>query len=216
MYSLLQKLSRDPYLFGTTISIFRITSNKTMTNAMISRLVVGFASLGAVFGTVFLSPQATTPQTQHSATISQNSSYTTIAKAPVAKALTINKTHIFQGEINRRGLAVGYHHRANGKDTNNARMVKITGLTNRQGIYIGRVEIRNPANGQWVSKLSSSTFFPDQWSQDQVLTEIQSAFASANKAKEPWQGTSPSGLKIEGYYNKATNTITTAYPIYRR
>ena len=187
-----------------------------MTNAMISKLVVGFASLGAIFGTGFLSPQATTPQTQHSATIVQNSSYTTIAKAPVAKALTINKVHIFQGEINRRGLAVGYHHRPNGKDSNNARMVKLTGLPNRQGIYIGRVEIRNPANGQWVSKLSSSTFFPDQWSQVKVLSEIQSAFASANKSKEPWQGTSPSGLKIEGYYNKATNTITTAYPIYRR
>ncbi|MCL1494876.1 MAG: EndoU domain-containing protein [Pseudanabaena sp. Salubria-1] len=168
-----------------------------MTNAMISKLVIGFASLGAIFGTVFLSPQATTPQTQHSATIAQNSTYTTtIAKAPVAKALTINKVHIFQGEINRRGLAVGYHHRPNGKDSNNARMVKLTGLPNRQGIYIGRVEIRNPANGQWVSKLSSSTFFPDQWSQVKVLSEIQSAFASSNKSKEPWQGTSPSGLKI--------------------
>ncbi len=186
-----------------------------MTNAMISKLVVGFASLGAIFGNVFLSPQAATPQTRHSATI-QNSSYTTIAKAPVAKALTINKTHIFHGEINRRGLAVGYHHRPNGKDSSNARMVKLTGLPNRQGIYIGRVEIRNPANGQWVSKLSSSTFFPDQWTQVQVLSEIQSAFTSANKSKEPWQGTSPSGLKIEGYYSKATNTITTAYPIYRR
>lgn len=89
-------------------------------------------------------------------------------------------------------------------------------MPNSQGVYIGSVEIRNPVNGQWVSKLSSSTFFPDRFSQAQVLTEIQSAFVSANKSKEPWQGTSPSGLKIEGYYNKATNTITTAYPIYRR
>jgi Bacterial EndoU nuclease len=183
-----------------------------MANAMISKLAVGLTSLGAIFGTFFLNPLATTPQNQPAATIG----YTTIAKAPVAKALTINKTHIFQGEINRRGLAVGYHHRLNGKDSNNAKMVKITGLPNRQGVYIGRVEIRNPANGQWISKLSSSTFFPDQWSQEQVLNEIQGAFASANKSKEPWQGTSPSGLKIEGYYNKSTNTINTAYPIYRR
>ena len=186
-----------------------------MTSTIFSKLAVGLTSLGAIFSTVFLNPLATTPQTQLSATIVQNSSYA-IAKAPVAKLLTINKAHIFQGEINRRGLAVGYHHRPNGKDSNNAKMVKLTGLPNRQGIYIGRVEIRNSANGQWVSKLSSSTFFPDQWSQVQVLSEIQSAFASANKSKEPWQGTSPSGLKIEGYYNKSTNTITTAYPIYRR
>lgn len=187
-----------------------------MANAIISKLAVGLTSLSAIFGTFSLNPLATTPQNQFSTTIVQNSSYTTIAKAPVVKLLTINKTHIFQGEINRRGLAVGYHHRLNGKDSNNAKMVKLTGLPNRQGIYIGRVEIRNPANGQWVSKLSSSTFFPDQWSQEKVLNEIQGAFASANKSKEPWQGTSPSGLKIEGYYNKSTNTINTAYPIYRR
>ncbi len=187
-----------------------------MANALISKLAVGFASLGAIFSTVFFNPQATNPQAQIASSIFQDSHHPIIAKAPVAKALTINKTHIFQGEINRRGLAVGYHHRPNGKDSDNAKMVKLTGLPNRQGVYIGRVEIRNPANGQWVSKLSSSTFFPDQWSQAQVLTEIQSAFASANKSKEPWQGTSPSGLRIEGYYNKTTNTITTAYPIYRR
>ena len=187
-----------------------------MASTIISKLVVGLTSLGAVFSTVFLNPQATTPQTQLSVPTVQNFSLTTIAKAPIVKALKINKAHIFLGEINRRGLAVGYHHRPNGKDAKNAKMVKITGLPNRQGVYIGRVEIRNPANGKWVSKISSSSFFPDRWSQSQVLSEIKSAFNSANKSKEPWQGTSTSGLRIEGYYNKVTNTITTAYPIYRR
>jgi len=180
-----------------------------MTTAMIFKLAIGFTSLSVIFGTVFFNPQAANPQTQ----ITLN---TMGVLAKVAKPLTINTTHIFQGEINRKGLAVGYHHRPNGKDSSRARMVKRTALPNSQGIYIGRVEIRNPTNGQWVSKLSSSSFFPDRFSQAQILSEIQSAFASANKSKEPWQGTSPSGLKIEGYYNKATNTITTAYPIYRR
>ncbi len=187
-----------------------------MANAIISRLGIGFTSLGVVLSAVFLNPQSAHPQLQTSTPIVQTFSHTLLAKAPVPKRLTINQTHIFQGEINRKGLAVGYHHRPNGKDANNARLSKLTGLPNTQGVYIGRVEIRNPANGQWVSKLSSSTFFPDRWSQAQVLTEIQGAFASANKNQEPWQGTSPSGLKIQGYYNKATNTITTAYPIYRR
>ncbi len=180
-----------------------------MTTAIISKLAIGFTSLSVIFGTVFFNPQAANPQTQIAF-------YATGALAKAAKPLTINTTHIFQGEINRKGLAVGYHHRPNGKDSNSARMSKLTALPNSQGVYIGRVEIRNPDNGQWVGKLSSSTFFPDRFSQAQVLTEIQSAFASANKSKEPWQGTSPSGLRIEGYYNKATNTITTAYPIYRR
>lgn len=187
-----------------------------MTAPIISKLVVGLTSLSALFSTFLLNPQATTPQAQFSVPLVQNFSYTTIAKAPIAKALTINKTHIFLGEINRRGLAVGYHHRLNGKDASNARMIRITALPNQQGVYIGRVEIRNPANGQWVSKVSSSSFFPDRWSQAQVLSEIKSAFNSADKSREPWQGISTSGLRIEGYYNKVTNTITTAYPIYRR
>jgi len=187
-----------------------------MANPMISKLAVGFASLGAIFSAGFLSPQVAELPTKPVTVIVHPSSNTTIAKAPVAKSLTINQKHIFEGEINRKGLAVGYHHRLNGKDAVNARMVKLTGMPNTQGVYIGRVEIRNLNTGKWVSKLSSSTFFPDRWSQAQVLREIQGAFASANKNKEPWQGTSPSGLKIEGYYNKTTNTITTAYPIYRR
>ena len=191
-----------------------------MTKAIISKLAIGFATLGALFSTSFASPEATNfaaPIATPSATPnSKFTDYATIAKAPVSAGLKINQVHIFQGEINRKGLAVGYHHRPNGQDSNNARLVKITGLPNNQGVYVGRVEIRNPANGQWVSKASSSSFFPDRFSQAQVLNEIQGAFAAANKSHERWQATSPSGLKIEGFYSKKTNTITTAYPVYRR
>lgn len=189
-----------------------------MANAITSKLAVGFASLGAVFSMGFLSPQASNKAklTTAIAPIAQPSSYTTIAKAPVATGLKINQTHIFQGEINRKGLAVGYHHRLNGKDSSNARLTKITGLPNSKGVYVGRVEIRNPANGQWVSKLSTSTFFPDRWSQTQVVDEITAAFQTVNPPKEFWRGNSPSGITIEGYYSKATNTISTAYPVYRK
>lgn len=191
-----------------------------MTKATISKLAIGFATLGALFSTAFARPEATNLTVPIATPIATSSSkftdYATIAKAPVSAGLKINQVHIFQGEINRKGLAVGYHHRPNGQDSNNARLVKITGLPNNQGVYVGRVEIRNPANGQWVSKDSSSSFFPDRFSQAQVLNEIQGAFASANKSQERWQATSPSGLKIEGFYSKKTNTITTAYPVYRR
>ena len=187
-----------------------------MTNTIISRLAIGLATLGALFSTAFARPESTNPIAPIATPIAKFSDYATIAKAPVSRGLTINQVHIFQGEINRKGLAVGYHHRPNGQDRNNARLVKTTGLPNNQGVYVGRVEIRNPANGQWVSKLSSSSFFPDRFSQAQVLNEIQGAFASTNKSQERWQATSPSGLRIEGFYSKKTNTITTAYPIYRR
>ena len=187
-----------------------------MTNTLISKLVVGFTSLGLAISTVFFSPQANNPQVQLPSSVAPKFDYTTIVKAGVAKPLTINQTHILQGEINKKGLAVGYHHRLNGKDSNNARMIKLTGIPNAQGIYTGRVEIRNPTTGKWVSKLSGSTFFPDRWSQEQVLSEIRGAFNTVNPPTEFWKATSPSGLKIEGYYSQSTNTITTAYPVYRR
>jgi hypothetical protein len=134
----------------------------------------------------------------------------------VPRQVNINTTHIFQGEINRRGAAVGYHHRANGKDKANARMIKIISPVNRQGIYVGQVEIKNPQTGQWVRKSGISSFFPDRWTEGQVTSEIQGAFFSLNPPTERWQATSPSGIRIEGFYNRATNTINTAYPIYRR
>lgn len=143
-----------------------------MANPTISKLAFGFALLGAIFSSGFLSPQLPELPIKSEAMIVQPSNYTTIAKAPVAKPLTINQKHVFEGEINRKGLAVGYHHRPNGKDAANARMVKLTGMPNTQGVYTGRVEIRNLNTGKWVSKLSSSSFFPERWSQTQVLTDF--------------------------------------------
>lgn len=185
-----------------------------MTNALISKFSVGFASLGAIFGTLFLTTSSI--QAQVSTTIAKNPDSTTIVKMVTPRPLTINQNHLFQGEINRKGLAGGYHHRPNGKDSDRARMVNIISPPNSQGVYIGRVEVLNPSTGKWVRKVSTSTFFPDRWSQAQILSEIQGAFATVNPPKERWQGISPSGLRIEGYYSKNTNTINTAYPVYRR
>lgn len=184
-----------------------------MTNAIVSKLAVGITSLGALIGAMFFAPEVANHQIQ--AQININSPQI-LARSPIASSVKINEKHIFEGEINRRGLAVGYHHRANGRDVRNARLVRMVSAANAQGVYVAKVEIRN-SNGQWVSKSANSSFFPDRWSRSQVISEIRGAFAnSANPAAEPWQGTSPSGVRISGYYNRNTNTINTAYPIYRR
>lgn len=185
-----------------------------MTNALISKLAVSFASMGAVLSTVFLNPFNI--QAQVSQPIARTFTSKTTIKAPVDKSLKINQVHIFQGLINSQHSAVGYHHRFNGKDSDRARLVTLVSPSNSQGVYVGRVEILNPATGKWVKKLSPSTFFPDRWSQDQVLSEIRGAFATVNAPKERWQGISPSGIRIEGFYSKVTNSINTAYPIYRK
>jgi len=188
---------------------------------MLSMVAFGAILAAPVNGTIANSALSDRPQTQFisgstgTTALPATFSNTQIARS-VPNQVKINTTHIFQGEINRRGAAVGYHHRANGRDQANARVIKIVNPPNRQGIYVGQVEIKNPQTGQWVRKSGISSFFPDRWTQGQVTSEIQGAFFSANPPTERWQATSPSGIRIEGFYDRATNTINTAYPIYRR
>jgi len=59
--------------------------------------------------------------------------------------------------------------------------------------------------------------FPDDWSIEKTKWEINGAWNSNNfELKETikgihWEGTSPSGIKIEGYYN---NNGISAFPVY--
>ena len=59
--------------------------------------------------------------------------------------------------------------------------------------------------------------FPDDWSIEETKWEINGAWNSNNfELKETikgihWEGTSPSGIKIEGYYN---NNGISAFPVY--
>ena len=46
-------------------------------------------------------------------------------RSVVHDELTLNDHHVFEGEINRRGRAVGFHHREGGNDTPTARMTSL-------------------------------------------------------------------------------------------
>ena len=72
----------------------------------------------------------------------------------------INIAHIQTGEINRRGEAVGYHHRSNGVDPPGARVLRIVQPPDANGVYRARVALRDPETGAWLDKRASSTFFP--------------------------------------------------------
>jgi len=129
----------------------------------------------------------------------------------------INSRHVLTGEINSHGAAVGFHHRFGGVDPSSARVTSIIDPPNALGVYRARVEIMDHS-GAWVSKASSSTFFPDAWSQARVMEEITGALVGAqrNIAGKPanyFEGLSPSGVRIGGYLN-STGGINTAFPIY--
>ncbi|MDC9595220.1 EndoU domain-containing protein [Xenorhabdus sp. IM139775] len=129
--------------------------------------------------------------------------------------LKINVDHVFHGEINRKGNAVGFHHEASIGHQGKARITGITDLPNSQGVYRGKVEVFNSQTGQWVQKGPESTFFPQSWNRQQVMSEIKGAYKNATMQGSKWEGVSPSGVKIGGYLDKNGN-INTAFPVYEK
>jgi hypothetical protein len=120
----------------------------------------------------------------------------------------INFVHIEFGEINRRGEAVGYHHRPNGVDPPGARVVRVVQPPDSNGVYRARVTLRDPASGAWLL----SAFYPDAMTPDEVVDAILGAF-HASKGRQYGQFVGPSGrgFAIEGW--SQGGRINVAYPL---
>lgn len=124
----------------------------------------------------------------------------------------VNETHIFQGEINRRGKPVGYHSRPGGRDPAGARVARVVQGPNRLGVYVAQVEIRD-RDGEWLRKVS--TFYPDAMSRREVVRAILHAYERRTTGgAEKFRGPSGKGFTIEGYYQNGR--INTAWPIFQR
>ena len=122
--------------------------------------------------------------------------------------------HIFEGEINSSGRAVGCHH-TNAINSGHSRLRPGEPITpGPDGLYRAKVDVKD-ANGNWIQKNAESTFFPDNWSKDRILEEISDAFRNPNKITigNKWEAISPSGIKIGGYLDPHGN-IATAFPIF--
>lgn len=123
----------------------------------------------------------------------------------------INLTHIFEGQINKRGKPVGFHARPGGRNPQNARVLRILDGPNRAGVYTADVEIRD--GERWLQK--SSTLYPDALSREQVIAAILRAFREREGGGgERFRGPSGRGFTIEGY--DQNGRINTAYPIFQR
>ena len=124
----------------------------------------------------------------------------------------VNRTHIFEGLINKRGKPVGFHSRPGGKNPANARVVRIESGPNRAGVYTAEVEIRG-VGGPWLEK--GSTLYPDALSRQEVLQAVLHAFRERTTGRsEKFRGPSGRGFTIEGYFQNGR--IHTAYPIFQR
>jgi FAD synthase len=125
----------------------------------------------------------------------------------------MNEHHVFEGEVNKKGNVVGYHH--TGSPTNNSNVDTVTKPPDKNGVYEAQVNV-DKGNGTFGQKRSS--MFPDTWSPDKVKSEIQGAYQNSyhptGTPPNKWEGTSPSGVKIQGYTDPKGN-INTSFPVYK-
>ena len=123
----------------------------------------------------------------------------------------VNETHLFQGEINKRGKPVGFHSRPGGRDPQTARLVQIVERPNRRGVYTAEVEIRN-GEGRWFRK--RSTFFPNGMDRAAVIAAVLNAYKNRGPGGgEKFRGPSGKGFTIEGWLLD-DGRINTAWPVY--
>lgn len=123
----------------------------------------------------------------------------------------VNETHLFFGEINKRGKPVGFHSRPGGRDPQGARVARIVDRPNRRGVYTAEVEIKN-GEGRWLRK--RSTFFPDRMDRAAVIAAVLNAYQSRTTGNaDKFRGPSGKGFTIEGWLLD-DGRINTAHPVY--
>ena len=118
-------------------------------------------------------------------------------------------SHIFEGDINRKGRAGGYHYdMVEGTSGSIIEGTKSPAL-NDAGVYEAKVEVNGTlkkANG------GKSTFFPDHMSPQEVVDAINEAYSNMELIEgSRYSGTSRNGIDIEIILN-SEGKIITAYP----
>lgn len=118
--------------------------------------------------------------------------------------------HIFDGTINSKGKATGYHY----TKVSGSKGEIIEGTKSKEdknGVFTGKVKVNN------IKKNGFSSFYPESWSPQQVVDAINTAYDYAiNDSKNPkgslWIGYYDD-LEIDMYLDK-NKKITTAFPVY--
>ena len=114
--------------------------------------------------------------------------------------------HILEGEINRRGKAVGFH--MENMPTRKGNIIENTrSAVDENGIYKAKVVI----NG--IRKQAQSSFFPTKMIPQQIIDAINEAYNRKNKISEnKYSGKTSYGFEIIMYLD-SNDKIITAYPI---
>ncbi|EMS6718914.1 polymorphic toxin MafB class 2 [Neisseria gonorrhoeae] len=144
---------------------------------------------------------------------SQSSQFKAHAQREWENKTGLDFNHFIGGNINKKGTVTGGHSLTRG----DVRVIQQTSAPDKHGVYQATVEIKKP-DGSWEVKtkkggkvMTKHTMFPKDWDEARIRAEVTSAWESRIMLKDnKWQGTSKSGIKIEGF----TEPNRTAYPIY--
>lgn len=129
------------------------------------------------------------------------------------KSFNIDFNHILDGEINKRGKAVGGHY----AKSKNLKVVRYIGDVDKNGVFRAKIAIWDKNNNKWVNKQATTSFFPKEWSSQKIKQQVKFSLNNANEFNQSnlkWQGKSESGIDIHGWY-KQNGDVATAYPIYK-
>ena len=118
--------------------------------------------------------------------------------------------HIFDGTINSKGNATGYHY-SMVRDSKGSIIAGTESQTDNHGVFTAKVEVSG------VKKNGFSSFYPTDWSPQQVVDAINQAYDNALADPDNPQGSLWIGycgdLEIDMYLD-SNKKITTAYPIF--
>ena len=119
--------------------------------------------------------------------------------------------HIFDGTINSKGNATGYHY-SKVSDSKGKIISGTESKPDKHGVFTAKVKVNN------VKKNGFSSFYPENWTPQQVVDAINEAYADALSDKSNphgslWIGYS-GDLEIDMYLD-SNKKITTAYPVYK-
>lgn len=112
--------------------------------------------------------------------------------------------HIFEGEVNHRGEAKGFHYECI-KNSKGEIVLGTRTKPNAKGVYYGNVKV----NG--VLKYGFSSFFPREWSPQQVINSINQAYETRRYLSGNRYYGFANGVKIEMFINREGKIIS-AFP----
>lgn len=119
--------------------------------------------------------------------------------------------HIFDGTINKKGRATGYHYTLVA-DSKGEIIDGTRSEPDKNGVFTARVTVSG------VEKTAFSSFYPESWTPQQVVDAINVAYEDAmtdtkNPQGQLWIG-HYQDIEIDMYFDD-TRHITTAYPVYQ-